>query len=96
MSHKCPACNGKGRLGVFMMRPGNHGCVTIDCDVCSTTGSVSDEQLGWITRGKEFRDARVESGSTMRDSSRNRGIDVYVLSQAERGVIDPKILEAKP
>lgn len=76
------------------MRSRNQGTIIIDCDVCGTTGIVSDEQLAWIKRGKEFRDARVESGLTMRDFARNKGIDVYVLSQAERGAIEPSILEA--
>lgn len=75
------------------MRYGNHGVVKIDCDVCNTTGSVSDEQLGWIKLGKELRDERVESGVNMRDFARNRGIDVGVLSKAERGAINPSILE---
>ncbi len=90
----CPACKGNAVFHLlFISQHGLNSKSKIDCDVCGATGSISDEQLGWIERGAKPRNTRVESGVTMRDFAKRHGLDVGDLSKAERGAIDPSFLE---
>ena len=87
----CPQCIGVGRF--TSMFPLKNPHLSIDCDLCSATGKVSDEQIQWREKGLKLRDARIERGETLRDFARRHNIDVSDVSKAERGVIDPKILK---
>ncbi len=44
--------------------------------------------LKWIERGKEIRAERLARRVTLRDEAKNTGIDVMVISDRERGVVD--------
>ncbi len=85
----CPFCKGEKSFHMFSLMRN----FSIDCDVCDATGSISDEQLGWIERGAKLRNAHVESGVTMRNFAKRHSLDVGDLSKAERGAIDPSFLE---
>lgn len=87
----CPQCNGVGRF--TSMFPLKNPHFVLDCDLCSATGKVSDEQIQWREKGSKFRDARIDRVETLRDFARRHSLDVSDVSKAERGVIDPKMLE---
>lgn len=82
----CPECNGEKEI--FGL-PGRIPA-SIPCDRCKCSGVVDDIQAYWMTLGKTKKDWRIYSRRTLREEAKLLGIDPCLLSQAERGAIDPR------
>ena len=78
----CPTCNGEKVIRAVL-----HD-VEIACDQCDGTGTVPDEMLTWIERGKEIRAERLARKVTLRDEAKRLGVDVMTISAIERGLVD--------
>ena len=88
----CPKCNGDGVIRALAhMRP-----IELECRHCKGTGKVPKEMLAWIEHGKELHAERIVRRVTLRDEALNTGIDVMVISDRERGVVDNGKEEASP
>lgn len=79
---KCPECKGEKVIHP-PFHPGE-----IACSRCKRTGKVPKAMLQWIERGKEIKAERLARKVTLRDEARNTGVDVMVISERERGVVD--------
>ncbi len=80
----CPACEGEKVIRALAhMRP-----IEIPCRHCKETGKVPKAMLKWIERGEEIKAERLARRVTLRDEARNTGVDVMVISDRERGVVD--------
>lgn len=90
----CPACGGNGKVSALILR-NDRVAVGIDCDLCDKTGVLDEKKLEWIRLGNQYRNARIASGQTLREFSIKNNLDCGIVSKAERGVIDPSILEVK-
>lgn len=90
----CPQCNGAKHLTAFARRvSGTAYYIELDCDLCQSTGAISDEQLNWVLEGEKLRQARINREETLREFAKRTGIDVGAVSKAERGCINPDIIK---
>ncbi len=99
MTITCPRCQGAGLdfgWGFKFVddahmqdRP-----AVINCPQCKGAKVVPVEMLGWIVKGEQLHKARIARRETLRDAALRLGIPAVVLSEAERGVIDPDTVEA--
>ena len=85
----CPDCHGAGETHAFVHD--GQGCRyrVIDCFRCSGEGTVPREMLDWIEAGQKMRAARVESGISLREAAKQRGMTATELSRMERGYVEP-------
>lgn len=84
----CPECKGKGIMAGI-------GCpgfvpISIPCSMCNATGQISDEVAGWRRRGLAMRTRRLIRNIGLREEAMRRGISPGVLSDMERGKIEPE------
>jgi hypothetical protein len=90
----CPKCQGAGldfgwgdKFTSDATMQG--GPAVIPCPQCKGAKTVPAEMIGWIVKGEQLREARIARRETLRDAALRLGIPAVVLSEAERGVIDP-------
>ena len=90
----CPACKGKKELAVFPI-PSSDGQVitSISCYRCEESGEVPDIQAEWIILGEKLREERLSRKVILRDEANRLGISALTLSEAERGMIDPRTIK---
>jgi excinuclease UvrABC ATPase subunit len=86
---ECWDCDGKGV--VFLpFRP--IPPITLICDRCGGEGLCPKIMLEWKKEGQKYKDGRIGLGLKLRDAARFLNIDVRIISRAERGIINPSIL----
>lgn len=95
----CPACEGKKEIiGLFPIKIdddnssecSNHPPIEVfPCFYCNGTGRVDDKTSQWIITGQEFRNARWQSGLSLRDASKKLEIDICLLADMEIGKVKP-------
>lgn len=90
----CPACKGEKELAVFPTRASDGQIITsISCYRCEESGEVPDIQAEWIPLGKKLREDRISRKVILRQEAINLGISALTLSEAERGMIDPRTIK---
>ena len=62
---KCPTCEGSGKI-VGMACPGFRR-VKLKCFRCKGSKVISDEENGWIVKGKAIREARLKRNVSARE-----------------------------
>jgi len=90
---ECPDCSGDGKvIGLFAIRTdgGCDPCREFPCFRCGGSGSVPDETTVWMTTGKAMREDRKSRRNTLRKEAEERGMRPSVLSDMERGRVEPK------
>lgn len=90
----CPQCNGVKHIVAFARKISrSQPYIKFGCDLCQSTGSISDEKVEWVQAGEKLRQARIEREETLREFAKRTGIDVGAVSKAERGCINPDIIK---
>lgn len=82
----CPDCGGRGRHRSVLGEDG------IWCQLCSGARTVTQQQMEWWLRGREYYETRVTNGETLRVCAKRLGISTTELSHMERGRADPERL----
>jgi hypothetical protein len=86
---RCWSCDGTGigSPAVF-----NTAGIDIPCDRCKGTGQCPAVMRKWEELGHRIRKVRQDRDQSLREWARQFGVSVVMLSQAERGIIDPRSL----
>lgn len=84
---ECPECKGSKKIELAFRPP-------IECQRCNGTGHVPAHQAEWIKQGENLRQLRLALGIGLRQKAKSLGIPITVLSQIERGMIDPEKLSS--
>jgi len=86
----CPDCKGEKEIKVLpkLTKQGKVIC-TLPCDRCKQTGKVPNQMAEWIKLGSYLREQRRKAKLTLRDFAKKVGVSELLLSNAERGIIDP-------
>lgn len=79
----CIDCDGHGFI------PAAFKPISIPCRMCGGTGDMLSIQRQWREAGERHRQKRLNNFENLRDCAKRLNLDVIVLSDAERGVIDP-------
>ena len=80
----CPECHGKGKILT------RHKDIILECQLCDSTGEISEEQFRWVMEGAKMKDVRIEKRLPLHKAARKLGIQGLTLSSMERGMIPPK------
>lgn len=72
----------------------NTANVDIPCDRCKGSGKCPEIMREWETLGAAYRADRQMNEATLREWAQKLGVGVVALSQAERGIIDPRSLHS--
>jgi len=72
----------------------NTANVDIPCDRCKGSGECPEIMREWEVLGAAYRADRQMNGATLREWARKLNVGVVALSQAERGIIDPRSLHS--
>lgn len=83
----CPECSGLGVIHGF-------GCpgfrpIQLPCSMCMGVKEVDRRVLQWIAQGSQLREARRARGKTLREEAQSRSLAASLLSDMERGVVQP-------
>jgi len=57
----------------------------MDCDLCHTTGQITDEQMKAVDLGRQLREKRVAREENLMEASRRLGMRPSELSGLETG-----------
>lgn len=83
----CPDCHGTGKILVaFKM-------IDLVCDRCGGSGKCPAIMLEWMEKGRVLRQERLSRRVSLREESLEKGMDVMILSHAERGITNPDMLK---
>lgn len=92
----CPECKGEGVLvGMFPVyadhvpQEDRKPFIEMQCPRCRGEKAVPDEQARWIARGKELRQARMDTGVTLRVLCQQNDVCPVDRSAMEMGKVDP-------
>lgn len=88
---RCWSCEGTGIACRAAMNTAN---VDIPCDRCKGSGECPEIMREWEVLGAAYRADRQMNGATLREWARKLNVGVVALSQAERGIIDPRSLHS--
>lgn len=86
---KCWSCDGTGIACRAAMNTAN---VDIPCDRCKGTGECLHIMREWESWGLAYRLDRQGADQTLRERAKQIGCSVVELSQAERGIINPRCI----
>lgn len=90
----CPECSGRGHSAAFISAESGHRFEPeLRCDFCAGSGKITAEQAGWLVRGRQMRNARVERHESLREVAIRLGLTPAAMSAMERGRADPGQLE---
>lgn len=81
----CPDCSGRGWLDAFVHRGAGCELDSIDCDLCSASGKISEETAERLAEGRRRRDRRIAAGRSVRQEAAILGITPIQLGRLERG-----------
>lgn len=87
----CPHCDGRGSNAAFIEHANGEGSYNpaLRCGLCSGSGSVSGQTIGWLSIGSRHRKARIARDESIRECARRMGIGPAELSGMENGRGDP-------
>lgn len=92
----CPECFSAKMTGGIAC--GSSGCsvVLIKCSLCRGSGKIPDEQGPWIAEGRRRRQWRLDHDRSLREEATRLGISPALLSDGERGRVDPQSVWPAP
>ena len=90
--HVCTSCDGFGK---HFSRPifseGKVRILELPCELCNSTGKISDKKMEWVIQGKKLREYRLNIiGMSLRKAAKLLKIDVSYFSKMERGIMKPR------
>lgn len=97
----CPECDGEGKRLAMFPRYASHvppedrkPVIEMTCSFCEGLGAVTEQRMEWRRRGHAMREERKSRMMTLRAESDRRCISPLVLSNMERGIVEP--IEDRP
>lgn len=84
----CPHCGGRGANQGIACGPGRCQVRSMTCSTCKGTGRITPERQAKIDAGEALRRDRIARDMSQREEAKQRGLDVVVYSQMERGIYD--------
>lgn len=85
----CPDCKGEGIQPIAF--PHNKEMCTIICLRCKGKKTVSDQTPEWQRLGEMLKSKRINKRMTLRTICKKLNLDTVMVSDMERGVIEPNI-----
>lgn len=88
--HVCPFCSGAKRYCVFADWHDGDGELQggiryVDCFTCKGVGTITQDRVARIERGKQLKAERVARGQSFMDAAEERGVSPAQVSAEERG-----------
>lgn len=80
---ECLDCDGSGFFQAAF-KP-----IRVPCRRCGESGKIPAAQMLWHQDGQWYKALRLSGQETLRDAAKRLNLDVMVLSDAERGCVDP-------
>jgi len=86
----CPQCKGSGQ-SYCHLNYGERGgeWKWLPCTLCCGDKEISEEQFGWLSKGKALRAARLSRNLILRDAAKLLGMNAVDLSKIEQGKASP-------
>ena len=85
----CWSCNG---TGIELLAPFNTARIDIACSRCKGDGVCPAIMKEWEVEGLKIRKVRQNESKSLREWASLLGVSVAILSQAERGIINPELI----
>lgn len=90
----CPDCRGRGTVAAFVdSEDAGHFDPALRCLRCKGAGTITQQEVDWITRGRVCMDRRRSRSESLMDLSKRIGLGPAQVSAMEHGKADPAQLE---